>query len=68
MLRLNLSNTPDWLDLSHGVRVFVEPVSTAVKQGQRTLRDGVVAALPDGIAMRQGHGVDSHTKKEETAK
>jgi hypothetical protein len=30
MLRLNLSRNPHWLDLGHGVRVKVRPISTAI--------------------------------------
>jgi len=47
MLRLNLSNTPDWLDLGHSVRVFVEPMSTAVMIAAR--RDPQIAALGDSM-------------------
>jgi len=47
MLRLNLSNTPDWLDLGHGVRVLVEPMSTAVMIAAR--RDPQIAALGEAM-------------------
>ena len=47
MLRLSLKNTPDWLDLGHGVRVLVEPMSTAMMIAAR--RDPQIAALGDGI-------------------
>jgi len=47
MLRLNLSNTPDWLDLHHGVRVLVAPMSTAVMIAAR--RDPQIAALGDSM-------------------
>ena len=47
MLRLNLSNTPDWLDLGHGVRVLVEPMSTAVMIAAR--RDPQISALGDSM-------------------
>ena len=30
MLRLNLSNEPRWLELGHGVRLLVEPLTTAI--------------------------------------
>ena len=30
MLRLNLSTEPRWLDLGHGVRLLVEPLTTAI--------------------------------------
>jgi hypothetical protein len=43
MLRLSLKNTPDWLDLGHGVRVLVEPMSTAMMIAAR--RDPQIAAL-----------------------
>jgi len=36
MLRLNLSNEPSWLDLGHGVRLFVEPLTTAVMLAARS--------------------------------
>ena len=47
MLRLSLKNTPDWLDLGHGVRVLVEPMSTAMMIAAR--RDPQIAALGDAI-------------------
>jgi len=36
MLRLNLSSEPQWLDLGHGVRLFVEPLTTAVMLAARS--------------------------------
>jgi hypothetical protein len=36
MLRLNLSNEPHWLDLGHGVRLFLEPLTTAVMLAARS--------------------------------
>jgi hypothetical protein len=36
MLRLNLSNEPRWLDLGHGVRLLVEPLTTAVMLAARS--------------------------------
>ena len=36
MLRLNLSSEPHWLDLGHGVRLFVEPLTTAVMLAARS--------------------------------
>ena len=35
MLRLTISNEPSWLDLGHGVRLLVEPLSTAVMMAAR---------------------------------
>ena len=36
MLRLNLSNEPRWLDLGHGVRLLVDPLSTAIMLAARS--------------------------------
>ena len=36
MLRLNLSTEPQWLDLAHGVRLFVEPLTTAIMLAARS--------------------------------
>lgn len=36
MLRLNLSTDPRWLDLGHGVRLLVEPLSTAIMLAARS--------------------------------
>lgn len=35
MLKLNLSRDPSWIDLAHGVRVEVEPVSSTIMLGAR---------------------------------
>ena len=47
MLHLNLSMGPEWLDLGHGVRVLVAPMSTAVMIAAR--RDPQIAALGDSM-------------------
>lgn len=36
MLKLNLVNEPSWLDLGHGVRLLVAPLSTAVMLAARS--------------------------------
>jgi hypothetical protein len=36
MLKLNLSTEPHWLDLGHGVRLFVEPLTTAIMLAARS--------------------------------
>ena len=36
MLRLRMSTEPEWLDLGHGVRLFVEPLTTAVMLAARS--------------------------------
>ena len=43
MLRLNLSNEPRWLDLGHGVRLQVEPLTTAIMLAARS--DPTIVAL-----------------------
>jgi len=45
MLKLDLSNKPAWLDLGHGVRVLLRPLTTAIMVTARG--DPVVAALPE---------------------
>jgi len=45
MLKLNLSNEPAWLDLGHGVRVFLAPLTTAMMVAARS--DSALAALPE---------------------
>ena len=39
MLRLNLSIEPRWLDLGHGVRLLVEPLTTAIMLAARSGAD-----------------------------
>ena len=36
MLKLNLSTAPQWLDLGHGVRLLVEPLTTAIMLAARS--------------------------------
>jgi hypothetical protein len=46
MLRLNLSTEPRWLDLGHGVRLLVEPLTTAIMLAARS-DPAIVAAAAD---------------------
>ena len=46
MLRLNLSIEPRWLDLGHGVRLLVEPLTTAIMLAARS-DPAIVAAAAD---------------------
>jgi len=46
MLRLNLSNEPRWIDLGHGVRLLVEPLTTAIMLAARS-DPTIVAAAGD---------------------
>ena len=46
MLRLNLSNEPRWLDLGHGVRLLLEPLTTAIMLAARS-DPTIIAAAGD---------------------
>ena len=48
MLRLNLAREPYWLDLGLGVRVHIEPLTTALMVAARS--DPDVRDLPEGAA------------------
>ena len=45
MIRLDLSNEPAWLDLGHGVRLYLQPLTTAMMVASRN--DPAVATLPE---------------------
>ncbi len=45
MIRLDLSNEPAWLDLGHGVRLHLHPLTTAMMVASRN--DPAVAALSE---------------------
>jgi hypothetical protein len=49
MIRLNLSRTPHWLDLGHGVRVKVRPISTAIFSAASSAPE--MSALPGEIGV-----------------
>lgn len=50
MLRLNLSTEPRWLDLGHGVRLLVEPLTTAIMLAARSDPTIIAAADSGGSA------------------
>ena len=56
MLRLNLSNEPNWLDLGLGVRLFVEPLTTAVMLAARS--DPVIMAATENVQGSTGANND----------
>ena len=60
MLRLNLSTEPQWLDLGHGVRLFVEPLSNAVMLAARS--------DPAILAATQGEGVEDSPSNDDLAR
>jgi hypothetical protein len=56
MLRLNLSNEPKWLDLGHGVRLLVEPLTTAVMLAARS--DPAILAATENLQGSTGANND----------
>ena len=46
MIRLNLTATPEWLDLAPGLRLLVGPLTTALMVSARA--DLAVETLPEG--------------------
>ena len=46
MLRLNLSTEPRWLDFGHGIRLLVEPLTTAIMLAARS-DPAIIAAAAD---------------------
>jgi len=48
MIRLDLSREPRWLDLGHGVRLHVGPLTTSLMAAARS--DPSVTTLPEGAS------------------
>jgi hypothetical protein len=48
MIRLDLSREPRWLDLGHGVRLHVGPLTTSLMAAARSHRS--VTGLPEGAS------------------
>ena len=48
MIRLNLTATPEWLDLAPGLRLLVSPLTTALMVSARA--DPAIEALPEGAS------------------
>ena len=63
MLRLNLSTEPRWLDLGHGVRLLVEPLTTAVMLAARSdpAIVAATAAVTPASGAANGTEDDEHT-------
>jgi hypothetical protein len=51
MIRLNLTATPEWLDLAPGLRLFVGPLTTALMVAARA--DPAIEALPEGASQEE---------------
>ena len=48
MIRLNLTATPEWLDLAPGLRLLVGPLTTALMVSARA--DPAIVSLPEGAS------------------
>ena len=57
MLQLNLSIDPQWLDLGHGVQIFVAPMTTALMMAARKEAQGQID-LPDAAIMVEDANFD----------
>ena len=51
MIRLNLTATPEWLDLAPGLRLLVSPLTTALMVSARA--DPAIDALPEGATQEE---------------
>lgn len=56
MLKLKLSAEPHWLDLGHGVRLLVAPLTTAVMLAARS--DPAILAATQGDEGEEAHSND----------
>jgi hypothetical protein len=57
MIRLNLATGPEWLDLGHGVRLCVLPLTSAVMMAARKGAQAEIARFED----RDTEGIDPDT-------
>lgn len=51
MIRLNLTATPEWLDLAPGLRLLVGPLTTALMVSSRA--DPTIEQLPEGASQEE---------------
>jgi hypothetical protein len=51
MIRLNLTATPQWLELAPGLRLLVAPLTTALMVSSRA--DPAIEAMPDGATQEE---------------
>lgn len=66
MLRLDILSQPRWLDLGHGVRLFVEPLTTAVMLAARS-DPSILAATADIKVIDAWTTADDDVTQSETA-
>ncbi|AGI73806.1 hypothetical protein OA238_c38610 [Octadecabacter arcticus 238] len=65
MLRLDILSQPRWLDLGHGVRLFVEPLTTAVMLAARS-DPSILAATADVKVIDAWTAADDDVTQSET--
>lgn len=51
MIRLNLTAAPEWLELAHGLRLQVAPLTTALMVSVRA--DPAIDAMPEGASQEE---------------
>ena len=51
MIRLNLTATPEWLELAPGLRLLVAPLTTALMVSARA--DPAIEAMPEGATQEE---------------
>ena len=51
MIRLNLTATPEWLELAPGLRLLVAPLTTALMVSARA--DPIIEAMPEGASQEE---------------
>ena len=51
MIRLNLTATPEWLELAPGLRLLVAPLTTALMVSARA--DPAIEATPEGVTQEE---------------
>jgi len=59
MLRLNLTNESQWLDLGHGVEILVAPMTTALMMAARKEAQGQIAVPEDAELSDEGFDTDA---------
>jgi len=59
MLRLNLTNEAQWLDLGHGVEILIAPMTTALMMAARKEAQGQIAVPEDAELSDEGFDTDA---------
>jgi hypothetical protein len=57
MIRLNLPREPHWLDLPHGVRLKVRPLTTAIYEAARARMGRIIRELLETVKDNAGLGL-----------